>query len=98
MNENVFHSKLLRGAQERVEVCLLGVNSSVRKQAKQMQLMSLECALHCRDDRRMTVDLFRRNQRIDARDVHPHNSAGANIQVTNFAVSHLPIRQANEMV
>ena len=32
---------------------------------------------------------------IDARDIHVHDAAGADIQVAHFAVAHLPFGQAD---
>ena len=36
--------------------------------------------------------------RVDAGDVHVHNAAGADVEVADFAVAHLSIGQADEMV
>ena len=36
------------------------------------------------------------NHQIDAGDVHVHDAPGANIQVADLAVPHLPLRQPHE--
>ena len=38
------------------------------------------------------------DQRVDARDVHLHNAARADIQVADFAVAHLPVGQADKVI
>ena len=35
---------------------------------------------------------------VNARDIHVYDAAGAQIQVANFGVAHLAVRQANEVV
>ena len=44
------------------------------------------------------AELARRNQRVDARNVHLHNAPRANVQVAHFAVAHLPVRQSHKML
>ena len=39
-----------------------------------------------------------RNRRVDARHVHAHDSPGPQIQVSNFAIAHLPIRQPHKVI
>ena len=36
--------------------------------------------------------------RVDARDVHLHDAACADVQVAHFAVAHLPVGQSDEVV
>ena len=51
-----------------------------------------------RQQRRVLVERARLNRHVDAHDVHQHNAAGAEVQVTDFAVAHLPVRQADKVV
>ncbi len=43
------------------------------------------------------LELISGDQCVNSRNVHLHNAARANIQMTHFAVSHLPIRQPHKM-
>ncbi len=64
-----------------------------------MQLASaFACLLHCLRNRRILFEPVRGNERIDARDVHLHNSPSADIQMAHFAVAHLPVGQADKML
>ncbi len=77
---------------------LVRVHAAVRHQPEQMQLPpALPRPLHRLHDRRVLLEFARRDQRIDARDVHLHNAPRADIQMTHFAVAHLPIRQPHKM-
>ncbi len=38
------------------------------------------------------------DHRVDARDVHLHDAAGADVEVADFAVAHLPVGQSDEVV
>ena len=44
------------------------------------------------------MELVGGDQRVDARDVHLHNAACADVQVADFAVAHLPVGQADEVL
>src|ERR1700678_2018388 len=49
-------------------------------------------------DDRMTEEFAGANQIIDARDVHVHHAARADVQVAHLAIAHLSIGQAHEMI
>ena len=64
-----------------------------------MQLPSaLACAIDRAHNLRMLIEAAVRDHRIDPRDVHRHHASRANIQVPDFAVAHLPIRQTDEVI
>jgi hypothetical protein len=44
------------------------------------------------------VKLVGLDQRVDAGDVHLHDAAGADVEVADFAVAHLAVGQADEVV
>ncbi len=44
------------------------------------------------------LELAGGDQRVDARDVHLHNAAGADVQVADFAVAHLSVGQADKVI
>ena len=99
MHEDSCQSVLTRGPQQGVEVLKLRVNAAVGAQSQQVQLPSrFACALHGRDDGGILDELARGNRGVDARNVHLHHAPGANVQVPHFAVAHLPIGQAHEVV
>jgi len=54
--------------------------------------------LHGSHDGWVLVELIRCDQGVDARNVHLHNAACANVQVADFAVAHLPVGQADKVV
>ena len=51
-----------------------------------------------RQQRRIGKKTPIRNRRIDARHIHAHNASRAKIQMANFRVTHLPIRQPHKVV
>ena len=44
----------------------------------------------------MREELAILDHQIDARDVHVHNAPGADVQMPDFAVAHLPLGQSNK--
>src|SRR6202030_3702981 len=71
------------------------VHATVAKQTHEMQLTPT-AALHGLLKERHTLQLLIGDEQIDARDVHVHDSAGADIEVADFAVAHLAFGEANE--
>lgn len=51
--------------------------------------------LHGFEQDRMFEEVAVLDHQLDASRVHVHDAARSNVQVANFAVAHLPIRQAN---
>ena len=52
--------------------------------------------LHGRDQRWIGKKVAVLNHQLDARDVHVHDATGANVEVSDLAVAHLPIGQSDE--
>ena len=99
MHEDALQLVFARGAQQRVQMLLVRVHAAVGDQAEEMQLpAAFARALHGLHDRRVLLELAGRNQRVDARDVHLHDAPGADVQVAHFAVAHLPVGQADEVL
>ena len=99
VDEDALQAVLARSAQQRVQMLLVRVHAAVGDQAEEMQLPSAFArALHGLHDGRVLLELAGRNLRVDARDVHLHNAAGADVQVAHFAVAHLPVRQADKVL
>ena len=62
-----------------------------------MQLAAADAGiLHGFDEHWMREEFSVQDHKVEARDVHVHDAPGANIQVADFAVAHLPFRQPNE--
>ena len=78
---------------------LVGVNAAVGDQAEEMQLASaLARALHGLHDGRILGEFAGGDLRVDAGDVHLHDAAGADVEVADFAVAHLAVGQADEVL
>ena len=99
MHEHALDTRFLRGAQQRIEMFLVGVHAAVGDQAEEMQLPAcFTRPLHGLHYRWILSEFARRNQRVDARDVHLHNAPGTDVQVAHFAVAHLPVGQADKVL
>ena len=89
----------LRRAQQRMQMRLLRVHAAIREQPQQMQLPPLFArAVDRPHNLRMLVEAAVRDHRIDTRDVHRHHAARADVQMPDFAVAHLPIRQPDKVI
>src|SRR6266853_310605 len=51
--------------------------------------------LHGIEQHRMREEVAILNHQFNARDVHVHDAAGANVEVSDFAVTHLPLGQSD---
>ncbi len=95
MDEDLFHLFLLGHFEQREQVIDVGVHAAIAEQAQEMQL-ALAAALHGLLEQRHLFQLLVGDQKIDARDVHVHDAAGADIHVAHFAVAHLAFGQADK--
>src|SRR5579883_330710 len=97
MDKDAVHALLSGHLEQRVEMRLLRVDAPIGNESKQMQLPSPTAGmLHGRHQRRVGEEVAVVNQQVDAGDVHVHDAPGADIQMADFAVAHLPFRQTNE--
>ena len=75
------------------------VDATVGEQAKEVHGAA---PLHGGGDfahqQRVQEELAGVNQRVDARDVHADDAARAQIEVSDLAVAHLAVREADEVV
>src|SRR5580700_3207823 len=75
------------------------MHAAIGDQSHQVQSASLLAGmLERRHNHRMPEEFARPNQIVDARDVHVHHAARADVQVAHFAIAHLAIGQADEMI
>ncbi len=73
------------------------VHAAIRYQSKQMQLASTQPGiLHRVEQHWVREELPVLNHQVDACNFHMHDAPGANIQMADFAVPHLPLRQPNK--
>ncbi len=99
VDKDPLHPVLFRRQQEGVQMLLLRVNAAIGDQAQQMQGASLFAGVLQRlHDHRMAEKFAGANQIVNACDVHVHHAARADVQVTDFAVAHLAIRQTDEVI
>ena len=52
--------------------------------------------LHRRKQHRMRQEFAGLDQQVDTHNVHENNPAGADVEMSNFAVAHLPFGQADK--
>ena len=98
MHEDALQLVFARDAQQGIEMLLVRVDAAVRDQAEQMQLASAFARpLHGLHDGRVFLEFAGGDGHVDARDVHLHDAAGANVQMAHFAVAHLAVGQADKM-
>ncbi len=83
-----------RHAQQREKMLHVRVHAAVADQAHQMQL-TRAAALHRFEQQRLAEKFAAGDELIDARDVHLHDAARADIHVAHFAIAHLPFGQAD---
>src|SRR6202046_47710 len=97
MHENPVHAILLGHLQQSVEMGLLRMHATVREQAEQMQSPFAQARMfHCRKQDWMRKEFTIPDHQVDASDIHVHDAPGANVEVPNFAVAHLPLGQSNK--
>src|SRR4029077_1149749 len=97
VNIHAVNALLFGHLEQRVEVSLLGVNASVGHKAKQVQPAAAGAGmLQGGDQGGVGEEVAVLDHQVDAGDVHVDDAAGADIEVADFAVSHLAVRETNE--
>jgi predicted exporter len=86
---------LLGHFQEREQMLDVRVHAAVAKETEEVQL-ALAAALHRLLEQRNILQLLVGDEQINARHVHVDDAAGADVEMADFAVAHLPFRQADE--
>lgn len=83
------HANLLGHLEQAEQVVDVRVDTAVRDQTEQMQAaVALLCAGEALDDVVDLVELALLDGLVDAHNVLPDDTAGANVQVTDLAVAH----------
>ncbi len=99
VDEDALKAVLAGSAKEGVEVLLVGVDAAVGDEAEEMKLAAAVLgALHGSDDGGVLLEFVFRDELVDAGDVHVDDAAGAEIEVADFAVAHLAVGQADEVL
>src|SRR5580704_11223551 len=76
---------------------LLRMDASIRHQTEQVQAaLAATRMLHRGEQHGVGKELSVLDHQIDAGDVHVHDAAGADVEMSDFAVSHLPFGQADK--
>ena len=96
MNEDAINTLLLGHFQERIKMIDVRVNAAVGDEPEDVQAAATRtCVLHSGEQDRVLEELAVLDHQIDAGDVHVHDASGAYVEMADFAVAHLPIRQAD---
>src|SRR5207302_2416931 len=76
---------------------LVRVDPAIGEQAAKMQLAAATArVLHGFYQDRVAGEITFFNHKVDLGDVHVNHTPRANVQVTDFAVAHLSLRQADK--
>ena len=94
VDENILDFIFARHLQQGEEMIDVRMHAAVAEEAHQMQLPSAP-ALHGFEKQGLAREFAAGDELIDARAVHLHDAAGADIQMAHFAIAHLPVRQAD---
>ncbi len=96
MHEDAVHIILLRHFQESVKVGLMGMHATVRNQTQQMQLPPAGTSIaHSSQQRGIRKKIAVLNHQLDASAIHNYNAPGADVEVSDLAVAHLPFGKAD---
>ena len=99
MDEDVGEALLFREAQQSVEVALVRVDSAVGEEADEVERPSLLGGeLAGSDEDRVGVEAAVADGGVDAGHVHADDAAGAEVEVADFAVAHLAVGEADEVL
>ena len=79
---------------QREQVRNVGMHAAVAEQADEVQL-ALGGRVPSPAETAEPSKLLVGDQQFDARDVHVHDAAGADVQMADFAVAHLSFGQAD---
>ena len=91
VHEDALHAVLLGHAQQRVKMVLVRVHAAVRKQPEQVQPPVPGAGLgHRIEQHRVFLEFTVLDHEIDLGDVHVHDAPGADVEVADLAVAHLP--------
>ena len=98
MHEDTRQSLLRRHLQQRIQMAHMRVNTAVAHQADQVQrVVAFACAMHCLQERGVFEELASLDSCVDARHIHSNDATSTKIEMADFAVAHLAVRQANEV-
>ena len=73
----------------------VAVHTAVRQKTEDMQVLAVCCVVQCCCIDRIFKECPILNGFRNARQILKHDAAGADVRVADFAVAHLPVRQAD---
>ncbi len=94
MDEDALDFRFARDAQKREKMIDVGVDAAVAEQAHDVELVRA-CALESFGEKRLLGEVAVGEKHFDARDVHLHDAAGADVEVADFGVAHLAFGEAD---
>src|SRR5262249_6380403 len=97
VQEHALNLILLRQLDERVKVALVRMHAAVGHESEEMKLPATGArVLHRFEQRRVLEELAALNHQRDARSTQMHDAPGANVQMADLAVAHLPFGETDE--
>ena len=76
---------------------LVGMHAAIGEQPEKMKLASATArVLHGFQQYGVAVEIAFFDHQVDLGDVHVNHAPGADVQVPDFTVAHLPLRQADK--
>jgi hypothetical protein len=103
VDEDALETVFAGGAKKSVEVFLVRVDAAIGDKAEEMKLaVAVTSAalgvLHGCDDGGIPLELVFGDQLVDAGDIHVNDAASAEVEMADFAVPHLAVGQADEVL
>ena len=94
--EDAVYAIFFSHAQQRVEMRLIGMHAAVGEQAEQVQAASAGTGIfHGGEQHRMREEFAVLDHELDARAVHVHDASRADVEMPDFAITHLAVRQSD---
>ena len=94
VDEDALDAVLLGHLQQGEEVMDVGMDPAIADQPEQMELLGVG-ALHRAQEQLVAEEFARGDGQVNAGDVHIDDAAGADVEMADFAVAHLPLGQAD---
>ena len=96
VHADILHAFLLRHLQQRVKMRELRVDAALAREPQQMQAPRARVMHGGEQQDRIAKEIARLDHQVDPHHVHQQHPPRADVQVADFAVAHLAIRQSDE--
>ncbi len=95
VDANVVHTFALRHFEQRVEVGIHRMDAAVAQQSHEVKAAGFG-VVHRHEENRVAEEISGCDHFVDAHHVHQQDSAGADVEVADFAIAHLAFGQPDE--